>query len=1183
MAAGRGIGSVHVDVEADTSGVRQEVVKAFKSAGELGGKAAKDAINDELGEIGGPKLKAALKKIREQIERGLDDLDIKLEFDEAKLRADIAKLNAYLERQDLDLEVDPDLENFFAELRALDAYIDAKHPELKVDVTIESLQEEIRALQARLDAADLDVEVEPKIDKTAKARTDAALKKNFSEVGRESGDLFGKNFTDSAGRGISTRWKAIIAGIATLMEPAAVLAEGLAASITSVLSSAVFAVGAGAAASTPLLVGLIGAIGGVVLAMEGMGDAMSAIAEEDAEAFAAALEKLSPAAAEFATAVQGVWEEFKTLRTGLQEDLFEGLADRFTNMAESVIPQLEVGLGALVSKINEFAGSLMDMLAEADIGSVLEGLAPAIDLVLDGILSLASALMPFIEAATPAATQLAAMFKVWADNVADFDAGKLQQFLDEGMDSLRLWLDLLGGVSSALGTIFEAGKESGDGFLQSLNEIVDKFNEWLTSVEGQSALEEFFENGRRVMAALEPLLVGLAQGIHNMVSEDSIARFEELTETIGEILPMVGTLFSLFSNMGILQGFADLLLVVMEALEPIVPILESFTDAISEAIGAGIEALAPAIEAFVDALAVLLPALEPVIPVIFQLVTLKWQVIITAIGALVDVFAQLAPVVADLFTVMGPFIDTVLSTLGDVLRESAPLLEALMKAFTKLLPAVEPLIEVLGQLVSDVLVALAPVITELGDALVQLMPSFVELIDAVRPIIPLLGELLVGAVQILMNLLEPLLPVLTDIADAFLTALAPVIPPLVDALVALSAALAPVIEELGAQMAEQIQTLAPLLPPLAELFIALLEAITPLIPIVTDLLLVQNRLMTEGLQLIMPMLVDIIGIFTEFANVLGEVIATVTKFVDWVIDQFTRLFNVLVGNSIIPDLINGITEWFEKLMDLIDIVTAVFDGIRSVVETVFGAVKSFIETTINAIKSVVDSVWNTIKSLTQTAWNLIKSYIVDPISSAWTTVSGLVDDIESAVTGVWDSIKSTTTEVWNSIKDAILNPIETVKGLVQTEVDGIKNILAFTGLLGTVTGVFNSIKSAMVSPIQAAYDAISGIVGRIKSAISSIPSPGGIVGKIGGLIPGAAGGMFTRPTPMVIGEAGREALIPLDRPLNQIDPSVREMASVLRGLKPGSGMTNYWNITESGNAEATAHKVLNRVLVNVAA
>jgi len=166
------------------------------------------------------------------------------------------------------------------------------------------------------------------------------------------------------------------------------------------------------------------------------------------------------------------------------------------------------------------------------------------------------------------------------------------------------------------------------------------------------------------------------------------------------------------------------------------------------------------------------------------------------------------------------------------------------------------------------------------------------------------------------------------------------------------------------------------------------------------------------------------------------------------------------------------------------------------------------------------------------------------------------------------------------IKAAIVDPIETAKGLVDTAVQGIKSLLSFAGLLGTVQGIFNSIKDAIVNPIRAARDTVAGIVDSIKNKIGSIPGSGAISGAIGKLTGG--GGIFLGAQQRIIGEAGREAVIPLDRPLGSIDPSVREMAATLRGIRPGGGVTNYWNITETNNAEETAHKVLNRMLVNAA-
>lgn len=1107
----------------------------------------------------------------------LRDLHIDVELDDDQAKASIALLRASM--RDLKINAEVEHGDLVKIRESLMAAVDNIEAGVSVDVQAGQIAATVAEINARLKAADIKAPVETEVDKKSLMKTKAMLAASFDKGGSLAGKAFGGGFET----GLLTRTGAIIAGIMTLMEPAAVLLEGLAGSLTSVLSSAIFAVGGAAGAATPLVIGLGAALGGILLASEGMGKALTAVAQQDLEAFGKAIETMTPAGKEFAFAVADIWGQVEHMRDSLQGDLFAGLAEPFKDMVNNVLPQLTVGLGAILDQVNEFGIGLMDVIRQADIQGMLTGLAPAIGTLLDGVLSLAGAFVPFIEAATPAARELADMFKEWADNVADFDSAKVAEFLDRGLDSLSQWLDLFGQIQELAGKVFAAGVESGDSFVERLTTALEKFNDFLDTAEGNKALETFFENGTRVIDALLPLIEGLAIGIHNMVGEDSIARFEELAATIGEILPIAGEFFNIMGETGTLQLLADVLLLVAQTLEPMLPTIQSFADAIAGVMDSGVAALGPIMESFAAALELILPALEPLLPLIMGLVAVNASPLTATLFALATVLADMAPLVVELLDAIAPLVDVLKGTLKDALASARPLIEALVKGFTKLAPVIAPLIEVLGELVGTVLEALAPVIDQVVDSLVLLLPPFMKLVEAITPIIPLIAELLVGALQVLTPLLSSLLEAIGPVVTILLDALAPVIPIIVEALVMLADALGPVIDQIGDRLALTLTELAPLLPPIADLFMTLVQAIIPLLPLIADLVTLNNEMMLPALSLIIPMIADIIGIFTELVEELGKVVAFIAKWVGVVIDWFQKLADDLVGHSIIPDMINAIFEWFNKLLDLIGIVVDVFKGIYDTVSNWLGQAKALVETLLGAIQATFDRVWGAVKTATQTAWNLIKGYIVDPITAAWGLVDGILSDISSGISGVWDTIKAATSTAWDAIKLAITNPIDAAKGLIDSSVSAIKSLLSFAGLLGTVQGVFNSIKTAMVSPIQAAKDAISGIVGSIKNSISSIPSPGGLASKLtGGLIGGAAGGLFTQPTPRLIGEAGREALIPLDRPINQIDPAVRGMAEVIRGIKPGGGVTNYWNITETSNAEETAHKVLNRMLVNAA-
>jgi hypothetical protein len=49
-------------------------------------------------------------------------------------------------------------------------------------------------------------------------------------------------------------------------------------------------------------------------------------------------------------------------------------------------------------------------------------------------------------------------------------------------------------------------------------------------------------------------------------------------------------------------------------------------------------------------------------------------------------------------------------------------------------------------------------------------------------------------------------------------------------------------------------------------------------------------------------------------------------------------------------------------------------------------------------------------------------------------------------------------------------------------------------------------------------------------------------------VPVAAGGVFGWPTRALIGEAGPEAVVPLNRPLHLVDPAVRELSAIAQGM-----------------------------------
>lgn len=97
------------------------------------------------------------------------------------------------------------------------------------------------------------------------------------------------------------------------------------------------------------------------------------------------------------------------------------------------------------------------------------------------------------------------------------------------------------------------------------------------------------------------------------------------------------------------------------------------------------------------------------------------------------------------------------------------------------------------------------------------------------------------------------------------------------------------------------------------------------------------------------------------------------------------------------------------------------------------------------------------------------------------------------------------------------------------------------------------------------------------------PNPPGWLSKLS-----ASGGVFSGAQTRIIGEAGPEAVVPLNRPLNMVDPSVRSLSAFAQGLttpvtRGGAGRANQTNNfyvnTPTRDPGAVASEVMNRLAV----
>lgn len=186
----------------------------------------------------------------------------------------------------------------------------------------------------------------------------------------------------------------------------------------------------------------------------------------------------------------------------------------------------------------------------------------------------------------------------------------------------------------------------------------------------------------------------------------------------------------------------------------------------------------------------------------------------------------------------------------------------------------------------------------------------------------------------------------------------------------------------------------------------------------------------------------------------------------------------------------------------------------------------------------------------------------------------------------WDTIKAKAQELWNKIKTVFAG----IKASITSAINNVKSFLSssWNNIKSTATSAWNSIKQAIITPIQNAWDKVKGYVDKLKSLFPLN------IGKIfsnlkiphfhisGGSPPFGIGGLGTKPTisvdwykkgsifksPQIIGvgEAGPEAVIPLDKFWDKMD-----------AIAEGTGQTNNFYIT--GNDPKAIAEEVKRILI----
>ncbi|MFI8894857.1 hypothetical protein [Streptomyces paradoxus] len=650
------------------------------------------------------------------IQRQLRDLlahlpEVQVDANSDQADRDLARLREQLqgladERIGVDVSIDEALRRINQLTPHLQRLSD-EHPEINVQAATRQAAQQLNELLAtarRVDDTDVDIDVD--VDTDRPQQLTGIVARLGSVAGSAAGALAG---VGKAAAGIGA---------------AVPLVAGVVQTLANVAPAAGVAVTGMAAVQL--------ASGAVKLAAVGMDDALSAALDPSKAAeFSEALEKLSPEAAKFATAVRDAAPALRDMQQAVQNEVFRGLATELERTGAKVLPILRTNLVSSGKALNDMAKGVSTSareLAEDGIlgkalGSASKGLhnlsgVPGI--VVKGLGQIAAAAGPSFERLTAGAATAAQGIGERLSKA--FESGAMQDAIETAIDLIGDLMEVGGNVAEIIGGIFGAVPEGGGGLVATLQQVTGAIADIVNTEGVQSGLRSLFETMGTLGSTVAPLLAS------------ALAAVAPVLTALG---PPAQTLIGALGD----------------ALQPIIQALGPVLVAMAREIGAVAVAFSPLIAVIGQLVASLLPALTP----LFEAGLQVYQALAPAIEQVAQILtAVLSPILAQLPALVQPFADllamlaqTVLPVVAELFAQLAPSLATLGQAFGQLLAAVAPIMAALGQLVGVLLQALMPIIQPLIGLIASLAGILANLLagtitNVVVPVLKFIAKLLTG-------------------------------------------------------------------------------------------------------------------------------------------------------------------------------------------------------------------------------------------------------------------------------------------------------------------------------------------------------------------------------------------------------------------------------------------------------
>lgn len=659
-------------------------------------------------------------------------------------------------------------------------------------------------------------------------------------------------------------------------------------------------------------------------------------------------------------------------------------------------------------------------------------------------------------------------------------------------------------IKPKLGEIFESIKPLIEKVIQNLpgfiKDVITGIGNLLPKIwEGiKNAFSSFFSDGG-LLGKAGSSLSGAISGLKDKLSNTDNSSLRELKSNMSKIdmsssktaaSNLAGSVRSTVSKID-MSSLGD-------SLKKAAPMFKGFFDGIGSAIADAVPGIRDIILKVTEVIGKLIDIVAPAVPAIVHVIQTVADAIVPAIGAIKEMGISIVDSVKEVtLSLINGIKEIVITTVGSIKEV--------------LITLVEPI------------TLIAEAINVLSKAIAPHMPTIVNILEfAIKSLLPNLLKLLGKVVD---TILPPILDITKKIVESFLPPIVETFNKLVDVI----------------------------LPPISEVLRLVSETINKIVNLIVDT--------------ITPPLLAVSNLITNVLSTLDDIVS----FINDIVNTFHGLFNFFISK--IPDLIgwvSGILDWATK---------DIFPIIKKGFELVFSVVKALKDSLI-AIITVALSPAMTVFNIISAGISQLKSFIVGKWGDGWDSSKELTSRFDSKISAIKAMGHGDTAES----KAAYKTLMDFLKSKDNGKELSDEDQITAWQLYKTYESMLSNNKSAGEIALGEAVDSwekVGNIFGELTSSVATAIDNGGpkkneatveevkqyLSGQRGNItaenvlpqnagslletitecvkktsdatlkihdflteLTAYAGGASSTHGPGLVGEAGREAILPLDKP-----------------------------------------------------